>query len=132
MWTACESSSRGSTARAPDYSGNRGGAKWVAQRDLALSLCRDLDLVLVVDPFVTPPEPGQPVYWRLHGITGPRHTYTDDELNLVHRMLVDAADPDSAAYIMFNEMPRVGDAKRFSRILEAAGIKSPSGRVSSA
>ena len=105
------------------------GTKWVAQRDLALSLCRDLDLVHVVDPFVTPPQPGHPVYWRLHGITGPRHTYTDNELHRLHRMLRDAADPDSTAYIMFNEMPRVGDAKRFFGILEAAGVRSPAGRV---
>src|SRR5919108_1277864 len=37
------------------------GAKWVAERALALSLCRELNLVHVVDPFVTPPEPGHPV-----------------------------------------------------------------------
>lgn len=94
------------------------GSKWVAQRDLALSLCRDLDLVHVVDPFVTRPQPGHPVYWRLHGTTGPRHTYTDAELQQLHRMLLDA-QPDEPAYVLFNEMPRVGDAKRFSRILEA-------------
>lgn len=53
-----------------------------------------------------------PVYWRLHGITGPRHTYTDAELQQLHRMLLEA-QPDEPAYVLFNEMPRVGDAKRF-------------------
>ena len=31
------------------------GEAWLAQRDLAIALCRELDLVYVVDPFVTPP-----------------------------------------------------------------------------
>jgi uncharacterized protein YecE (DUF72 family) len=94
------------------------GAKWVAQRDLALALCRDLDLVHVVDPFVTPPQRGHAVYWRLHGITGPRHTYTDDELHQLQRMLLEV-DPVQSPYILFNNMPRTGDAKRFLRMLES-------------
>lgn len=39
------------------------GTKWVSQRVLALSLCNDLGLVHVVDPFVTRPEPSHAVYW---------------------------------------------------------------------
>lgn len=93
------------------------GAKWVDQRELALSLCRDLDLIHVVDPFVTQPERGHPVYWRLHGITGPRHTYSDAELRQLHQMLLDA-QPDAPAYIMFNNLPRIGDAKRFCNMLK--------------
>ena len=92
------------------------GPKWVAQRDLALALCRDLDLVHVVDPFVTRPEPGHPVYWRLHGITGPRHTYTDVELQQLHRMLLEV-ESRQPAYVLFNNLPRVGDAKRFQQML---------------
>lgn len=92
------------------------GPKWVAQRDLALSLCRDLDLVHVVDPFVTRPARGHPVYWRLHGITGPRHSYTDDELRRLLEMLLES-EPIEPVYILFNEMPRIGDAKRFMRML---------------
>ena len=94
------------------------GAKWVARRELALSLCRDLHLVHVVDPFVTPPTPGLPVYWRLHGITGPRHTYSDTELQRL-RDLLDAAESPDAAYVMFNNLPRVGDAKRFIRLVRS-------------
>ena len=93
------------------------GPKWVAQRDLALSLCRDLDLVHVVDPFVTRPKPGHPIYWRLHGITGARHSYSDAELRRLYEMLLEF-EPVEPAYIMFNEMPRIGDAKRFLHILE--------------
>jgi uncharacterized protein YecE (DUF72 family) len=99
------------------------GAKWVAARALAVSLCRDLDLVHVVDPFVTPPEPGHPVYWRLHGITGARHSYTDEELRQLQLMLgsVEAPGP---AYVLFNNLPRIGDAKRFARLMDAARAPS--------
>jgi uncharacterized protein YecE (DUF72 family) len=92
------------------------GASWVAERDLALALCRDLDLVYVVDPFVTRPEASHPVYWRLHGIGGARHSYSDAELEQLHRMLLDA-ESGATAYVLFNNLPRVGDAKRFSRIV---------------
>ena len=52
------------------------GKDWVTQRAVARELCRELGLVHVVDPFVTPPEPGGSVYWRLHGpgAHGPRTT----------------------------------------------------------
>ena len=92
------------------------GTAWVKKRTLALALCRDLDLVHVVDPFVTEPEPAHPVYWRLHGISGPRHSYTDHQLQqLVERLRGVAAPPP--AYVMFNNLPRVGDAKRLLRRL---------------
>jgi uncharacterized protein YecE (DUF72 family) len=92
------------------------GAKWVAARALAVALCRELDLVYVVDPFVTPPAPRHPVYWRLHGIGGARHSYNDQELHQLKLMLA-AAEAPSPAYVMFNNLPRVGDAKRFVRML---------------
>jgi uncharacterized protein YecE (DUF72 family) len=95
------------------------GPAWVRERQLALTLCRDLDLVHVVDPFVTAPEPGHPVYWRLHGITGARHTYNDAELQRLKAMLIEVAPP-TPAYVMFNNLPRVGDAKRFSRMLKVS------------
>jgi uncharacterized protein YecE (DUF72 family) len=92
------------------------GPHWSAKRDLALSLCHDLGLVHVIDPFVVPPEPGRPVYWRLHGIGGARHSYTDEQLRALHRMLLDVA-PREPAYVMFNNLPRLADAKRFKLLL---------------
>lgn len=92
------------------------GARWVAERSLALSLCRELDLVHVVDPFVTPPDPAQPVYWRLHGTGGPRSSYTDPQLQRLGEML-SAANHLAPQYIMFNNLPRVGDAKRFAKLV---------------
>lgn len=95
------------------------GPKWTAKRELALALCRDLGLVHVVDPFVVPPEPGHAVYWRLHGIGGARHSYSDEQLRDLHRMLREAS-PSEPAYVMFNNLPRVGDAKRFKSLVADA------------
>jgi len=90
------------------------GQAWIAQRDLAVALCRELDLVHVVDPFVTPPARPGAVYWRMHGPGSARASYGDDDLRKLRRML-DHADPASA-YVMFNNLPRVVDARRFSAI----------------
>lgn len=92
------------------------GARWVAERSLALSLCKDLDLVHVVDPFVTAPDPAEPVYWRLHGTAGPRSSYTDAELRRLGDMLRHADHP-APQYVMFNNLPRAGDARRFARLV---------------
>lgn len=91
------------------------GPLWIAQRQLALALCKDLHLVHVVDPFVTAPDPGHCVYWRLHGPGSPRASYDKAELDRLHRMLRDARSPETA-YVLFNNLPRVDDAKRFAAI----------------
>jgi uncharacterized protein YecE (DUF72 family) len=97
----------------------RRGERWVAKRSLALSLCRELDLVHV-DRFVTAPDPAQPVYWRLHGPAGPRSSYSDAKLRPLGEMLNAVTDP-APRYVMFNNMPRVGDAKRFAQFVGANG-----------
>jgi uncharacterized protein YecE (DUF72 family) len=97
------------------------GRAWVDQRRLALAVCRDLDLVHVVDPFVTPPANGIAVYWRLHGPGSARASYDDAALQRLHRMLLDV-DPAGPAYVMFNNLPRAGDAARF------AALRDPSSR----
>jgi uncharacterized protein YecE (DUF72 family) len=96
------------------------GGRWIAERSLALSLCRELDLVHVVDPFVTAPDPSQPVYWRLHGPAGPRSSYDQAQLQQLADMLRTVSNP-APRYVMFNNMPRVGDARRFAQL--AAGYK---------
>lgn len=90
------------------------GPKWVEKRALAQAVARDLDLIHVVDPFVTPPERGAPVYFRLHGISGARHVYSDDELRRLRTMIEGAPSP---VYVMFNNLPRVRDAMRFRALL---------------
>ncbi len=91
------------------------GREWTLHASLARDLSRELDLVHVVDPFVDEPmiSPGDAAYFRLHGITGARHVYTDEEL----RRLAGMTPP--GAYVMFNNIPRVRDAKRFSALLRA-------------
>jgi uncharacterized protein YecE (DUF72 family) len=92
------------------------GPRWVAARGEARALARELDLVHVIDPFVTPPpaEPA-PVYWRLHGIGGSRHSYTDAQLLRLRQMAEDSRG-DSTAWILFNNLPRAGDARRFLQL----------------
>jgi uncharacterized protein YecE (DUF72 family) len=77
--------------------------------ELLASLCAELDLTHVVDPFLRDTVTPQLTYWRLHGITGAYHVYSDDEL----RSLRARIDPGNETYVMFNNVPRVGDAERF-------------------
>ena len=76
-------------------------------------LCAELDLVHVVDPFANVAQTSSPTYLRLHGVTGSRHVYTDEELQRLISLLPENGD----AYVMFNNLPRVGDAKRFLVLL---------------
>jgi uncharacterized protein YecE (DUF72 family) len=94
----------------------------VRKRALAVALCQDLQLVHVVDPFVTEPVPDAPVYWRLHGISTPRHSYSDAELRQLRAMLA-RVDNDGPAYLMFNNLPRVANAKAFLRLLDATSAR---------
>jgi uncharacterized protein YecE (DUF72 family) len=91
------------------------GRDWTAHVSLARELARDLALVHVVDPFVDEPliAPGDRPYYRLHGVTGARHVYTDNELRRL------AAMTPPGAYVMFNNIPRVSDAQRFMALLRA-------------
>jgi uncharacterized protein YecE (DUF72 family) len=99
------------------------GRAWTQQADLAVELCRELQLVYVVDPFVDAiRETAGAPYLRLHGVTGARHVYTDDEL----RRLRDMTPSD--AYVMFNNIPRVADAKRFKALLAGAARLSATPR----
>jgi uncharacterized protein YecE (DUF72 family) len=81
--------------------------------DVVASLCAAHGLVHVVDPFVTDTVTRGVTYFRLHGITGARHVYTDDELF----RLRDKVPPDGETYVMFNNIPRADDARRFGRLL---------------
>jgi len=76
-------------------------------------LCVELGLVHVVDPFIDDAQTHSPSYFRLHGVTGSRHTYTDDELQWLMTRIPAAGD----VYVMFNNLPRVGDAKRFIALM---------------
>ena len=87
--------------------------------DVVKSLCSELSLVHVVDPFVNKPTSAE-IYWRLHGQGNAYASYTDEELAQLREWA--AADPE--AYLMFNNIPRVGDAARFRALAASWDAKS--------
>ena len=52
----------------------------------------------------------------MHGQGSAHASYGDEDLRILRRMLHDVAPTDSA-YVMFNNLPRVGDARRFAAML---------------
>ncbi|MHC4142522.1 MAG: DUF72 domain-containing protein [Planctomycetota bacterium] len=76
-------------------------------------ICAELSLTHVVDPFARNTMRGRPPYFRLHGITGHGHRYTDDELSRLRGMC-----SGEVTYCMFNNAFQADDARRF---LELAG-----------
>lgn len=82
--------------------------------EVVATICTDLSLVHTVDPFVRPSLTPNEIYWRLHGIKSHYAKYTDEEL----RQLIDWLPEGSEPYVMFNNIPRVGDSQRFRELLE--------------
>jgi uncharacterized protein YecE (DUF72 family) len=97
------------------------GPAWTA--DVMRPLVAELDLVHVVDPFVGRTVSTDLTYFRLHGITGSRHVYTQGELR---RLAVTLPD-DRDAYVLFNNIPRVNDAERFKLMLGSTASLSTHG-----
>ena len=83
------------------------GASW--SDDVIRELCAELQLTHVVDPFDRDSVTTGLTYWRLHGIRTHYHVYTDAELKTLLRKLPESGE----RYVMFNNVPRVGDAERF-------------------
>ncbi len=81
--------------------------------ETVLALCRDLDLIHTVDPFIRRSLTPKLIYWRLHGNKSHYARYTDDELRQI-RDWIPSRDGD--AYVMFNEVPRVHDVRRFREL----------------
>lgn len=84
---------------------------------LLSELCRDLDLVHVVDPMQRETVTPEQTYYRLHGTGGARHVHTDAELRALRDRVLDRPTP----YVLFNNLPRIGDAQRFQQLLDACG-----------
>jgi uncharacterized protein YecE (DUF72 family) len=78
-------------------------------------LCRDLDLVHVVDPFVTSQKYGNISYYRLHGRNRYRYKYTRDDLEL----LMGYAQRTKDCYVMFNNVDMFDDAVAFKEMIRA-------------
>ena len=77
---------------------------------LITELCRELELIHVVDPFQTPAlSSPKTQYFRLRGVTGAQHRYTDEEL----RRLRGFCQRKAATYCFFHTRAMVADAQRF-------------------
>ena len=82
--------------------------------DLVRELCRELDLIHVVDPFVGLPVTENIAYFRLHGIGGYRYRYTPEDLERVWSW----AREYEEAWVMFNNVSMWDDARAFLALLE--------------
>ncbi|HVE70485.1 MAG TPA: DUF72 domain-containing protein [Thermoanaerobaculia bacterium] len=83
--------------------------------DLLIDVCRELKLVHTVDPFLRDSVTPELTYWRLHGIGSHYRPYTDGELQSLA-----ARVPHPDTYVMFNNIPRVGDSERFKALARGA------------
>ena len=82
--------------------------------DLIASLCQELDLLHVVDPFQHPPTAtGSTRYYRLHGITGRNHRFSREELA---RLKEQFCAGRARTYCLFNNAAMVEDARRFAQM----------------
>jgi uncharacterized protein YecE (DUF72 family) len=95
--------------------------EWNRRPEEVKSLCRELSLVHVVDPFRRMPFlESDIVYFRLHGIGGEEtnysYAYTDEDLTRLVRILDEVKWADRA-YIMFNNLSMAKDAQRFLSLL---------------
>ena len=85
--------------------------------DVVRGLCQDLGLIHAVDPFIRASLTPELTYWRLHGNKSHYASYTDAELLQLHSWLPQRGE----CYVMFNNIPRVGDSRRFRALLTASG-----------
>ncbi len=76
-------------------------------------LCRELQLVHVVDPFIRARVTRDFCYYRLHGGSDYQHRFKDSEL---HELLC-CLPPTDPAYVMFNNVSMLADAERFQGML---------------
>jgi uncharacterized protein YecE (DUF72 family) len=82
--------------------------------DLVSELCTEHDLLHCVDPFQSTSVYGALTYWRLHGRGAYSYKYTDHDLELLKRLLLQQGQP---AYCMFNNFSSKADALRFLHLL---------------
>ena len=82
---------------------------------LIAELCRELDLTHVVDPYAARTLTPERCYYRLHGRSGWRYQYEDDELSELVGML----PPRGVSYVLFNNVRMLDDAERFQILAHA-------------
>lgn len=99
---------------------NRGELKlvWEPRGDawpdsLVAALCKELDLIQAVDPFVRSSLTPHLNYYRLHGGPDYRHNFTEAELTALIKQL----SPEAESYVLFNNVNMLQDAQRFQALL---------------
>ena len=95
------------------------GDDWSAP--LIRDLCAENNLVHCVDPFQSIPVYGNSLYWRLHGISGYRYRYTDEDLSALEAKLKAHGQMPGPNYVLFNNIYSKDDAMRFSAKLQLPG-----------
>lgn len=95
------------------------GDDWSA--DLIRGLCAENQLVHCVDPFQSLPVYGDSLYWRLHGKSGYRYRYTDDDLTMLKAKLQAHARVPGPNYVLFNNIYSKDDALRFCALSNQGG-----------
>jgi uncharacterized protein YecE (DUF72 family) len=80
--------------------------------ELVRDLCVELDLTHVVDPFAARTLTPERCYYRLHGRSGWRYKYEEDEL----AELVSMLPPRGVSYVLFNNVRMLDDAARFQEL----------------
>ena len=89
--------------------------KW--PEELVRELCVELDLTHVVDPFAARTLTPERCYYRLHGRTGWRYQYEDDEL----AELITLLPKSGVSYVLFNNVRMLTDAERFQELAREHG-----------
>jgi len=82
-------------------------------QELVRELCDELDLTHVVDPFAARTLTPERCYYRLHGRSGWRYQYEDDELAELISML----PAEGVSYVLFNNVRMLDDAARFQELV---------------
>jgi uncharacterized protein YecE (DUF72 family) len=85
--------------------------------DVVRGVCDELHLTHAVDPFVRPSLTPDVLYWRLHGNGSHYASYTDEELRRILGWL-GAAGQGAKAYVLFNNIPRAADTRRFRALMQ--------------
>jgi uncharacterized protein YecE (DUF72 family) len=87
------------------------GDEW--RPELIRDLCAENHLIHCVDPFKADPVHGDALYWRLHGKTGYRYRYTDEDLADLEAKLLARDHLRGPNYVLFNNIYSKQDALRF-------------------
>ncbi|MBE3599262.1 MAG: DUF72 domain-containing protein [Limnochordaceae bacterium] len=89
--------------------------------DLVRSLCEELGLVHGTDPFRRPALTRGVIYYRLHGVGGYGHRYTDAEIQELARRVSQHLESQEDIWCFFNNVTMAEDAARLAATLRLPG-----------